>query len=202
MLAATVINLINEFGVDKLHRIKSSDQVFFHQARDKFIFNHDAEVVAIIDKEPAKYEAGLVAINHGSPLYGMTVMSYNAIETLDFGLTEEQWTNYTDESRSPVVFSAPTVEYLDLITTDNTSTNVEFAEITDGLIKDVLIQNLSANACWITWGPIGVDVIANSSSTLLKAGATINLTGTKALKFAAIVETLGANVALRISGLT
>ncbi len=201
MLGTTVAALVQKYGADKFWRFKSSDGVFFHRGRNKFIFNDAAEVVGIMDLEPKKYEAGLVGINHGAPLYAITMMSYNAIETIDIEITEANFVSFTAGSADPIAIAgAVDIEHLDLITTDDTEESVVFANIATSQIKDVVIQNISANDAWILWG--AVVGAATSSHTLLKGNGTITLQGTKAVHFSAINKDAGLNVALRITGNT
>ena len=89
-------------------------------------------------------------------------------------------------------------EHISLTTNAATAKNGSFSTLTEDTIVDVVIQNLSAAACYITFGT--TTVTATSNDMYLAANASVSLNNTKFVYFS-VIRATGTDVTLRITGI-
>jgi len=88
------------------------------------------------------------------------------------------------------------VEHLSLATSGAAAAQGSFSTLTAAKIRDVLIQNTSSSACYVTWGTSAVT--ASSSSAYLAANANISIANCAYTYFSVI--RISSDVNLRITG--
>lgn len=91
-----------------------------------------------------------------------------------------------------------TVEYLTLTTTGTTAKSGGFSTLTTDTVTDVVIQNLSAQACYITFGTAAVT--ATSSHLYLAANSSVSLSNS-AFAYFSVIRATATNVSLRVTGI-
>ena len=94
---------------------------------------------------------------------------------------------------------ANNVEHLTITATDNNSKSGVFSVATDATIEGLIIQNTSANDCYITWAKSAAPTATSSHYELL-AGASLEMDNHRFIYFAGINKTNGANFTIVVSG--
>ena len=94
---------------------------------------------------------------------------------------------------------ANSVEHLTITATDNNSKAGNFSAATDASIEGLIIQNTSANDCYITWAKSAAPTAVNTNYLLL-AGASLEMDNHRFIYFAGINKTNGANFTIVVSG--
>lgn len=88
------------------------------------------------------------------------------------------------------------VEHITLATSGAAAAQGSFSILTTEQVRDVLIQNTTAAACYVTWGTSAVT--AASSSAYLAANANISIDNCSYTHFS-VIRSVG-DVSLRITG--
>ena len=94
---------------------------------------------------------------------------------------------------------ANSVEHITITATDNNSTSGNLSNATDATIESIIIQNTSANDCYITWAKSAAPTAVNTNYLLL-AGASLEMDNHRFIYFAGINKTPGSNFTIVISG--
>ena len=94
---------------------------------------------------------------------------------------------------------ANSVEHLTITATDNNSKSGNFSVATDATIEGLIIQNTSANDCYITWAKDSAPTAVNTMYEL-KAGASLEMDNHRFIYFAGINKTADSNFKIVISG--
>lgn len=84
------------------------------------------------------------------------------------------------------------VEHLTITASTNNSTPGVLVKATKETIESVIVQNTSANDCYLTWGSIAVPV-ATSSHYLLLAGTSLEMDNMRFIHFATINKSANDN---------
>lgn len=111
--------------------------------------------------------------------------------------------DYTSEAASTaqilerVAGASKNPEHITITTTTAAATAGNFSTYTTTEIRDVLIQNLSAFACYITWGTTAPTATANSA--LLTASGSISLENV-AYTYFSVIRIASDDVSIRITG--
>ena len=93
---------------------------------------------------------------------------------------------------------ANSVEHITITATDNNSTSGNLSNATDATIESIIIQNTSANDCYITWAKSAAPTATSSHFELLK-GASLEMDNHRFIYFATINKTPGSNSKVVIS---
>ena len=94
---------------------------------------------------------------------------------------------------------ANSVEHLTITATDDNSKSGNFSVATDASIEGLIIQNTSANDCYITWAKDSAPTAVNTNYLLL-AGASLEMDNHRFIYFAGINKTNGSNLTIVVSG--
>jgi hypothetical protein len=89
-------------------------------------------------------------------------------------------------------------ENLVLTTSSDTAVQANFTTFDIESVRDILLQNDTANKCYVTWGR--EVVTANASHTILPAYSNLSLDQVSATFFSIIREAGGENVSIHITG--
>ena len=91
-----------------------------------------------------------------------------------------------------------TVEHITITTTDANAKAGNFSTLTSSTVKDLLIQNTTANACYVTFGTSAVT--ATTSHAYLAANASISLEACQFTYFS-VIRAAAGDVTIRITGI-
>lgn len=91
------------------------------------------------------------------------------------------------------------VEHLTLTTTSAAAVSDSFSTLDSTSVNDVLIQNLSAAGCYITFDD-DTAVTATDSHTYLPANGTMALDNC-AFAYFSVIRSIGTDVTIRVTGI-
>jgi hypothetical protein len=90
-----------------------------------------------------------------------------------------------------------TVEHITLTTTSSAAKNGGFSSLTYENVSDVVIQNISAAGCYVTFGTSSVTATAND--LYLAANSSVSLNNSQFVYFS-VIRATSTNVSLRVTG--